>query len=381
MANVFDYLYWRGDLSFKAAPFNPVDNIIFSIVSYLPLDNVVSGSDDPLPLPIAMKMLQEKEKKHPNIKRNYIFKDDETKIIGSLLNADRYKSVVLHSYINKIDNLRKMQFSAVVINSPICPAYIAFRGTDLTIAGWQEDFNMIFDKAIPAQIEAAKYLQHASLTVRGKFNIGGHSKGGNLAIYAASFCTNAVQKRIANIYSNDSPGFSKEIVVQKEYKAIENRICTFIPQDSIVGLLFEHQKKYFVVQCDGIGFDQHNPFLWHITKDNFERAPSITKYSKFLNKNLMDWLNGMNQTTRQHFINTLFGILNTTNVKSVPDFTDNWLENSALLLKSMRDLDKSTKDMLNKTFAAFVSVVVRNVRKTIISKVDAKKSEVVSKIK
>ncbi|GHT48220.1 hypothetical protein FACS1894102_0760 [Spirochaetia bacterium] len=370
MADIFDYLHWRGDISFKTSQFNPVDNIIFSLIAYLPMDNIVppvhAGA---VPLPVVMKHIIELEKKKPQVRRGYIFGDDESKIVAGLSVAERYRNVMLHSYTNKTDADKRMQFSAVTLNSKECPDYVAFRGTDLTIVGWQEDFNMIFDHAIPAQIEAVNYLQNNVSNIKGSFNIGGHSKGGNLSVYASAFCKGFSKRRILNIYNNDGPGFSKEIIRKNEYKEIQDSIRTFIPEDSIVGLLFEHQQKYSVVHSKGSGFYQHNPFLWQVKRDNMEIVPAVTKNSNFLNKNLMEWLDGMDQETRGQFIDALFGVLNKTNVKSIPDFTDNWFENSTVLLKSMHTLDKKTKDMLVKTFSSLVNVVVNNVSRTIKRKV------------
>jgi hypothetical protein len=242
-----------------------------------------------------------------------------------------------------------MQFSALTFVSSDCPAYVAYRGTDLTLVGWKEDFNMIFTEAIPAQLEAAAYLNAVSRFLKKPFYVGGHSKGGNLAVYAASFCDPKIQNRILAIYNNDAPGFNKKTTSTKGYKAIEKKIQTYIPQDSVIGLLFEHQKNYTVVRSSENGFMQHNPFSWQVLKNGMVQAPQITKQSKFVNKTLMLWLDGMEYQTRQQFIDSLYDILITTDVKSIPEFTDKWLKNTIILLKSMTHLDKETKDMLHKT--------------------------------
>ncbi|GHV79446.1 hypothetical protein AGMMS49944_12370 [Spirochaetia bacterium] len=358
MAGIFDYIAWRGDLSFKVDPFNAVDNIIFSVFSYYPLDSIVPHDfkQPPVLFTDAIKALIKREKTNPEIQRQYIFKTDQTDLLKALLDMPRYKNIKLGGYVNKIDQTREMQFSALTFVSSDCPSYVAYRGTDLTLVGWKEDFNMIFTEAIPAQLEAAAYLTAISNGIKKPFYVGGHSKGGNLAVYAASFCGPKIQNRILAIYNNDAPGFNKKTTAAKEYKAIEKKILTFIPQDSVIGLLFEHQKNYTVVRSDENGLMQHNPFSWQVLKNDLVPAQQITKQSTFINKTLMLWLDGMDYQTRQQFIDSLYDILVTTEVKSIPEFTDKWLKNTITLVKSMTHLDKETKDMLYKTVAELLEI-------------------------
>jgi hypothetical protein len=358
MAGIFDYIEWRGDLSFKAAPFNAVDNIIFSIFSYYPLDNIVPHEFERKPVLFAdaIKALIKQENNNPQIVRQYIFKNEQIRLLNALLDAPRYEDITLCAYINKIDQTKEMQFSALTFLSQNCPSYIAYRGTDVMLVGWKEDFNMIFNDAIPAQLEAVAYINAMSAIIKKPFYVGGHSKGGNLAVYAASFCEPKIQNRILSIYSNDAPGFNKKTTKTKGYKAIEKKIQTYIPQDSVIGLLFEHQKNYIVVKSDENGFMQHNPFSWQISKNDMIQLQRITKQSKFVNNTLMEWLDGMDYQTRQRFIDSLYDILVKTEVKSIPEFTDNWLKNTITLLKSMTNVDKETKDMLNKTFAELLEI-------------------------
>jgi hypothetical protein len=372
-SGIFDYIEWRGDLSFTVDPFNAVDNIIFSVFSYYPLDNIVPHDFEQQPVLFtdAIHALIKQEKSNPEIQRQYIFKTDQTDLLEALLDTPRYKNIKLCAYVNKIDQTREMQFSALTFVSQDCPSYVAYRGTDLTLVGWKEDFNMIFTEAIPAQLEAAAYLNTVSHFLKRPFYVGGHSKGGNLAVYAASFCKPKIQNRILSIYNNDAPGFNKKTTGTKEYKAIEEKIQTYIPQDSVIGLLFEHQHNYIVVKSNENGFMQHNPFSWQVLKNDMVQVPQITKQSKFVNKTLMLWLDGMDYQTRQQFIDSLYDILITTDVKSIPEFTDKWLKNTILLLKSMTNLDKETKDMLHKTVTGLFEIARNKFSLLIKAKGDA----------
>ncbi|MDR2842962.1 MAG: DUF2974 domain-containing protein [Spirochaetaceae bacterium] len=362
MSNVFDYLEWRGDLSFDSVPFNPVDNIIFSIISYFPWDDIVPGINEKETISFhhAVRKLMQMESKNPQIQRLYIFKSEQEKILPVLTQAERYKNVFLSSYVNTIDMEKQMQFSALTLKSDGCLPYLAFRGTDTTVIGWREDFNMIFDGAVPAQIRSVEYLEKVAHKLKGKFNVGGHSKGGNLAVYSAAFCVPKIKKRIAVIYNNDAPGFSKKTTLKPQYIEIQNKIQTFIPQDSVIGLLFEHEKKYTVVKSCETGLMQHNPFSWQVSKNNMVKQDSITLTSKFFNNTLMEWLDGMDHDMRHVFIDTIFEIINNTKMYSVTEFKDNWFKNAGLMIKSMNNLDKETKKKLLKIFAALFKTAKNN---------------------
>ncbi|MHC6202645.1 Mbeg1-like protein [Breznakiellaceae bacterium SP9] len=358
-SGIFDYIEWRGDLHFASDPFNAVDNIIFSILSYYPLDSIVPPDfeQEPVPFTVAIQALITQEKTKPEILRRYIYKTEQMKLLKALLTMPRYAAVKLAAYINKIDHTKEMQFSALTFVSADCPSYIAYRGTDLTLIGWKEDFNMIFTEVIPSQREAAAYLNSAAGFLEASFNVGGHSKGGNLAVYAASFCDASIQNRILTIYNNDAPGVNKKTSATKEYRAIEKKIKTYIPQDSIIGLLFEYQKDYTVVRSTENGFMQHDPFSWQVRRNDLFHVEQSTTQSKFVSKTLMLWLDTLDYQTRQQFIDSLYTILTATEVKSIPEFVDKWPIHSITMLKSMASLDKATRDMLLKTFSGLFDIV------------------------
>ncbi|MDR0663002.1 MAG: DUF2974 domain-containing protein [Spirochaetaceae bacterium] len=365
MANVFDYLDWRGDLSFRADPFNVVDNIIFSILSYYPFDGIVDGGfgKSAVPFPKAVKKLCAMVKNDPAITRLFVFGENQTNFLFRLAEVPRYADCTLCGYVNKIDTDREMQFAAVTVLIPDLPAYVSFRGTDASIIGWKEDFNMILNEAIPAQIEAVSYLSAAAKEIRGKIITGGHSKGGNLAVYAASFCREAVQRRIKTVYSNDAPGFNKSVTASAMYKNIESIIDCYVPQGAVVGLLFEYVRHYKVVKSSQAGLLQHDPFSWELTGKNMIYIPSVTKKSRFVNKTLMQWLESMDKETRAAFIETLFTIIDKANIKSLTDFTDNTLKNTALLIKSLGNVDNKSKKMLLSIFSALFGAARNNIRK------------------
>ncbi|MDR2600927.1 MAG: DUF2974 domain-containing protein [Spirochaetaceae bacterium] len=369
MNYVFDYLNWRGDLSFNHAPFNPVDNVIFSIISYYPFEGIVdgfNGSSDGLLLYSALDELIEDVKTDiKKLNMYHFFKEAQYDLMTALRKSERYKNVKLAAFVNHIDKDAGIQFSAATfLPEENRPAYIAFRGTDDTLIGWKEDFNMIFTDAIPAQLAAVDYIQKAATLFEGEFYAGGHSKGGNLAVYAGTFCDSAIKQRIIKIYSNDGPGFSKKIVESAEYNQIAQKVVSYIPQDSIIGLLFE-SRAYCVIKSDGEGFMSHNPFLWEVMRNDLCKVDAITTQSRFVNKTLMDWLELMDCNQRKEFISTLFDLLSSTNAKSIPDLTADWLKTIHSLVGSLNNMDKETHIMLRKTFNALFEAAKDNLVKGI----------------
>jgi hypothetical protein len=374
MADLFDYLDWRGDLGFAAAPFNAVDNIIFSIISYFPFDGIVTGGFDSAPasLPDAAKKLYGKAKSDTSVERLFTFGPKQTDFLARLAEVPRYRDCRLFGYVSKLDLKEEMQFAAVTVITPGCPDYVSFRGTDTAIIGWKEDFNMILNDTIPAQLEASAYLNVAGRRTGRKINVGGHSKGGNLAVYAAAFCDRAVQKRIRTVYSNDAPGFNKKFITDGRYREIEGRIDCYIPQSSVVGMLFEYVKNYKVVKSSETGLLQHDPFSWEIKGANMVYIDTVSESSIFVNKTLMEWLEKMDYRTREVFVETLFTVLEEANIKSIPDFTDNAFKNTALLIKSLYNVDNESKKMLVKTFGALFKTATRNIHQYIDEKFQTK---------
>jgi hypothetical protein len=366
MSSLFDYLEWRGDLSFTNAPFNPVDNILFSILVYYPWEGIVGGLDDPETITIrkaARMLLDVLTEKRKKLNMTIIFKGNLLKLLETVKDLPRYADIEMCAFADHFDKQREKQFSAVTfIPKKGAVPYIAFRGTDDSIVGWKEDFNMSFTDSTPAQIEAVGYLEAAAQRFHGAFNTGGHSKGGNLAVYGATYCPKKVRKRIINIYNNDGPGVSAATAAKPGYAEIAPKIIMLIPQTSIVGLLFEHKDDYTVVESNEKGFMQHNPFSWVVKRDAFHCLEAVSKESRYINRTLKDWLAGMDNKRRQQFIDALFAVFKETGVTNFSDLTADWLKNATKMLKAVQNYDKETKEMLLSTFASLLEIVGNGVK-------------------
>lgn len=242
MANIFDYINWRGDLSLRESEFNEIDNLILARFSYFPFDNILK-EDEVITIEEAGKRF-----KTLDVEKERILQKEDIDLFPKMAESNRFFDMKISNYINKISPEEEKQFSAITIFMPDDTIYISFRGTDNTLIGWKEDFNMSFREKVPSQLDAVEYVNKIASKYTNKLRIGGHSKGGNLAVYAASFCEKEIQERIINVYNNDGPGFHETITIDPNYKRIIPKVHTLIPQTSIIGRLLYHEESYTVVQ-------------------------------------------------------------------------------------------------------------------------------------
>jgi len=362
MANIFDYLSWRGDLCFSVSPFNPVDNVILSQLSYLTLDDIVPGPQDKngISVALAVRLYNEKLNSPEGLKTTSVFKEDPD-LIRNLGASRRFGNCQLFGYVNHFDTAREIQFSALCIYTGDGFCFAAFRGTDSSLVGWKEDFNMCFMDVIPSQLEAVKYLEKMAPMIKGNLRVGGHSKGGNLAIYAASYCNKKIQQRITDIYSNDAPGFHKNVISSEGYNAIKGKIRTFVPQASIIGMFLEHGSDYTVIKSSESGLLQHSLYSWEVTRNDLVRAGKTTISSRFVNKTLREWVDSFDNASREQFIEALYNILSSADVKSTSELESSWLSAAGRVLKSLGNIDVSTKKLINKTLAELFRSASRNI--------------------
>ena len=205
---------------------------------------------------------------------------------------------------------------------------------------------MAFTCPVPAQRLAAHYAASAMLRFPGEFLLGGHSKGGNLAVYAAAFCPAALQERIAAVYNNDGPGFDAEVIALPGYQRICARVQTFVPQSSIVGMLLEHEEAYTIIHSTGDGFGQHNLYTWEVLRDRFVTLETVTNGSRFLDRTLKQWLAGLEPEQRERTIDTVYHMLCETNAETLHELKENRFSRALALLRSAKGLDEDTRKLL-----------------------------------
>ncbi len=361
MANYIDYLQWRGDLSFKQSAFNSVDNIILCKISYFKFENFIAPyfSEKAPSIPDACIFLLENLKKFSD--DGYPISDEDVKFCRALIASQRFQKTKMTGYINHIDPVAEKQFSAVTFLTDDHKAFVAFRGTDNTLIGWKENFNMSFSDLIPAQTEAKKYLSEAiSHLFWRSFRVGGHSKGGNLAVYASASVPRIKQFWIREIYANDSPGFQEKTLSNDGFSRISNKIQSFIPQSSLVGNLLHHTGHLSIIRSTGAdGFFQHFLDTWQISGDHLIQEKKLTGLGQFFDITVTNWLQEIGPAEREKLIDGIYQVLISTNLQNMTDLFN--LRNSVNVMKAIARMDDETQKLLKEVTA----ILLKSMRKAI----------------
>ena len=299
MANIMDYLDWRGDLSFEAAEFNEVDNLILAQLVYVDFTGIVPepGCGEGITLKeVSARFFQTHEESE------ILARVSMTKMAAFLMQkmaqTRRFADILLSDYVNDISDEEQSQFSVVCITLEDDSHYISFCGTDSTIVGWREDFNMGYLTATPGQRKAVDYLNRVIVKKQGNFRVGGHSKGGNLAVYASVNCEPELKQRILKVFSNDGPGVSRETLESEAYQEMLPKIVAILPESSVVGMLLEHEEKCKIVRSLKNGIGQHDAMSWEVLGTQFVYAGHLAEQSILLDQTMKAWLGQLTREER-----------------------------------------------------------------------------------
>ena len=351
MANLLDYLDWRGDLTLQQSPFNEVDNLILAELSYLDFRGIVPpvGSGESVELRQAAQQLFARFPADEKIDMGVLIPDEIPEMLRKMAQTERFGFMRLSCFEDVLDEARGEQFAAVTVETGDGAVYLAFRGTDDTLAGWKEDFELACMEVIPAQKQALEYTQAvAKQYPRRKLRLGGHSKGGNLAVYAGVFSPVRLQNRISDVWSNDGPGFRMDLVQLPVYQRIRDRIYSIVPKSSVVGMLLEHDEDYTVVDSDQLGLMQHDGFSWQVMGSGFVKLREMTCKTCLSNLGLREWIHNLTVEQRSAFVEALFQVLTASGARTLTDLKGDSLKAVGAMVKAMKDLDKETRDGLLK---------------------------------
>lgn len=350
MGNIMDYISWRGDLTFAQSPFNEVDNLILACFSYVNLDRIPAVTRQK---GIELKKLVKEFKKLHTIKE---LEADKSFIrlapfmMFEMAESVRFGNCVIRNYVNEIVTEAEQQFSAVEIVLDDGTSYISFRGTDDTIIGWKEDFNLSTG-VVPAQKRAVEYMQRISDKASGMLRVGGHSKGGNLAIYGSVMCKSAHDK-ILEIYSNDGPGFSKEFQESPETAEMMPKIIRIIPEYSIIGTLLEHEKQPIIVASTSRGLLQHDGFSWEVQGPGLVRRDSLNKTALRFIEILHKWIDGMDMEQKRLLIEDLFATLQASGYENLSEVQSGGLKSLAAMVKRLDKFAPESRGMMQELLTA-----------------------------
>lgn len=349
MANMIDYLEWRGDLSFCTAGFNEVDNLLLAQLAYVDFDGIVPGQDSGADISLreASDIFWSGHDEEEILSRVSMTKWAPI-VMRSMAETERFCNIRLSRYVNDVSDEEQSQFSVVCAALADGSIYVAFSGTDDTIVGWRENFNMGYLAETPGQLKAVQYLNRLDGASGQKLRVGGHSKGGNLSVYAAVKCLPKIQKRILTVYSNDGPGFNHEMTESAAYRRMLPRIKTILPESSIVGMLLEHQENYEVVKSSQSGIQQHDALSWEVLGASFVYVEQVAMKSVLLDETMKAWLCQLKPEERQAIVDTVFSMLEAADIRTVDDFYRSKWKKVQELLKATNRLPEETQQLLAK---------------------------------
>ncbi len=356
MANVFDYLVWRSDVPFTLDPFNEVDSLVFSLLVYTDFDGIV-GED-----PEDALTISEVSERYFSVHTEEEVKNRQMSIKGSpfmlplMAGSARFGNIRVTCFENRKDEEEAEQMCAVTFLLEDGSAYAAFRGTDNTIIGWKEDFKFGYMTGTAGQKHAVEYLDRVFSGMNNctAIRVGGHSKGGNFAVYASAFCEEAIQNRILEVYSNDGPGFVEEVTQQTGYERILPRIISFIPEESIFGLLMHNRFDNRIIKSSRKGILQHDAFSWEVLRNRFVAAEATTDTSRFVDKTLDAWIESLDENQKKEFIDAAFDLMSSPGAETFKELNDDPIRNYPEIWKKLKSMGPEKQDMLSNTIMALV---------------------------
>jgi len=363
METILDYLKKYGDVSLLQKPFNDVDSLILSQLSYLKFDDLVPPVTQKAPFLSIQELDARKEE--GNLFADERYAKDNKELFEGILSGQRFGTIKLNYYVNEIDIEKETQFSAVTYALEDGDFYVAFRGTDETIIGWREDFNLAFSKPVRGQLNSVKYLDYAGKQLRGGIYVGGHSKGGNFAVYASMNCKETIQDRIRRIYSHDGPGFRPEVMQAEKYEKIADRVRKIIPHSSMIGMLLESHEDYKVIESKTFGLMQHNPYTWRVKDDHFIYVDDIYSGRKFMDRTINEWILSLTEEQIHAFIEVLFSVLEASDTDNLIDFTADLKKSMSGVLAAIKEIDEESRQVIGDIIRALFEMASERMKQEI----------------
>ena len=351
MANMMDYLDWRGDLTFAASEFNDVDNLLLAQLIYVDFEGIVpppeSGGD--IRLDEASDLFWQQHSEEEILALVSMTKSAPF-VMKKMAESERFRDARLSKYLNDISDEEQSQFSVMCVRLSDGSLFVTYSGTDNTIVGWRENFNMGYLETTPGQMKSVRYLNRIAQEEPGLIRVGGHSKGGNLSVYAAVHCLPEIQERITAVYSNDGPGFRAAVVESDAYQRMIPKIKSILPESSIVGMLLVHQDSYEVVKSSETGVQQHDAMSWEVLGTSFVYVEKVAAQSILLDETVKTWLGHLDMEQRHQIVETAFSMLEEAGIHTVDDFYHSRWETIQKLMKAKNGLAPETQQLFSEAF-------------------------------
>ncbi len=360
MSHIVSYVKRQQENTFAEVPFNEVDALVLSQFIYLKLDGLIpttSEKKEPVYLyEIANDLDYEK------VFMDERYRKDNIELFETMAESKRFRRMQMNYFSDITSVLAETQFSAMTVFLEEGPTVVIYRGTDETMVGWKEDFNMSFKEPVTGQSLSALYLQQVSRLFEGSFIVSGHSKGGNFAIYSSMNVEENIQNRIEKVYSFDSPGFRPEILQSVDFNKIRDRIIKYLPHSSIFGMLLQSEETYQVVECFSIGVLQHNPYNWQVSENEFKKVDKLDRRSVFLNETYNEWLYSLSDEELRAYSEIWYKVMQDANITTMLQFTKEPGKALVSLIDAIRETDDKTKEMAKALAHGLIEVARENIR-------------------
>lgn len=379
MANIDDYLSWRADVPFSVDPFNEVDALVLCELVYANFDDIVPGPSHKTKLSIE------------EVCRIFFNEFSKEELLGTtaatrvapflmlkMANSKRFGGTKMTGFVNEIDSDNQSQFSCCSFYLTDGTVFVAFRGTDDTLVGWKEDFNMCFSSGTGGQLKAVEYLnQHLARTMR-PIRVGGHSKGGNFAVYGCAFSKTHIKDNLIEIYNFDGPGFIEEILEDPKYLSVIRKTHKFIPKESIIGMLMHSKAELKIVNSNDKGIYQHNAMNWNIERNHFIYEDGLASNAITIDQTIKSWVSQFDYETRALFGDVFFSsLLTSSKASNLSEISSKKLRSIASLTKEVQSLDADNQDLVMKVIKKLALAGGESFKNSVISKFS--KSETVRK--
>ena len=348
MGNLITYVQQYEAQTFQEKLVTDIDILVLTEIAYLPFDEIVSSSFEEKTA-ISLNQLGKefetiKEKEHKN--NPFMITKERIQLLDVVSKSQRYKDIKVFGFMNDIDDELTKQFAAVCYQWEEESRWIIFRGTDESLTGWKEDFMMTYSDLIPAQIDAIEYLRKQAELFSGSLNISGHSKGGNLSLYASAMQEEDIQHRIKQIYCWDAPGVHRSILNTEGYQRVVSKAKRYIPQDSIVGLMLESQVPYHIIESQGSGISQHSALMWNIEDDHFVELTELTRNSQLTDQTFKQWTEVVSDEDLKLFFDTFFELIFEMGVETVNDVYYNFRMYMRQFFEKAYQMDTEKREIL-----------------------------------
>ena len=357
MKNMLDYIKGFGHVSFEERAFSEIDALVLTELEYLPLEKVVPSDENGEDF-VTVKEIAEYMQEHKQelfAENPMMITEERHEVSQVIADAPRFQSLKFFGVVSVWDKDTTKQFAAVTVEVEPSVRLVVFRGTDDTLIGWKEDFLMTYSPLVAAQTDAKEYLAKQASLWGGDLMISGHSKGGNLAIYAAATQTEDVQLRIVDIFCFDSPGLYRSVLETKGYQNIVPLAMRYIPQDSLVGLMLESEVPYVIVKSNASGAMQHSAMTWEIEDGQFIKMEKLTKNSQLNDQTFKKWTESVSDEELELFWNVFFELLFSVGIDTVNDLYGQFMHYVQEFLKAAGNMDEEKRELLTRIALLLVS--------------------------